>query len=132
MAEMIREINGGFPLADIVAVDLPSGMQSDTGKIEGDAVSANYTVTFTAPKVCQVLSPAAEHCGKLRVAPIGTPPAMFENDDSIQLSLVQPELFRRLLEPREMDSNKGRYGHVLVIAGGRGKTGAPAMTGLAA
>jgi hydroxyethylthiazole kinase-like uncharacterized protein yjeF len=132
MAEIIREINDGFPLADIVAVDLPSGMQSDTGKLEGDVVSANYTVTFTAPKVCQVLSPAAEHCGKLRAAPIGTPPAMFENDDSIQLSLVQPELFRRLFEPRELDANKGRYGHVLVIAGGRGKTGAAAMTGLAA
>jgi ADP-dependent NAD(P)H-hydrate dehydratase / NAD(P)H-hydrate epimerase len=132
MAEIIREINDGFPLADIVAVDLPSGMQSDTGRLEGDIVSANYTVTFTAPKVCQVLSPAAEHCGRLRVAPIGTPPDMFESDDSVQLSLVQPDMFRQLFEPREAESNKGRYGHVLVIAGGRGKTGAAAMTGIAA
>ena len=128
MAAIIREVNAGFPLADIVSVDLPSGMQSDTGKLEGDVVSANYTVTFTAPKVCQVLSPAAEHCGKLRVAPIGTPPSMIESD----LSLVQPDMFRHLFEPREVDSNKGRYGHVLVIAGSRGKTGAAAMTGLAA
>jgi hydroxyethylthiazole kinase-like uncharacterized protein yjeF len=128
VAAMIREINGGFPLADIVAVDIPSGMQSDTGKLEGDVVSADYTVTFTAPKVCHVLSPAAEHCGKLRVAAIGTPPNMIESE----LSLVQPAMFRHLFEPREVDSNKGRYGHVLVIAGSRGKTGAAAMTGLAA
>src|SRR5260370_18970498 len=101
MAEMIREINGGFPLADIVAVDLPSGMQSDTGKLEGDVVSADYTVTFTAPKVCQVLSPAAEHCGKLRVAQIGTPPSMLESD----LSLVQPGMFRHLFRRRAVASN---------------------------
>ena len=128
----IEAINQGFPLAQIVAVDVPSGMQSDTGNVQGVMVTADYTVTLTAPKVCQVLSPAAERCGKLRVAPIGTPPDLFEKDASLNLSLTQPEMFRHLFEPRELDSNKGRYGHVLVLAGARGKTGAAAMSGMSA
>jgi len=132
MAELIREINDGFPLADIVAVDLPSGMQSDTGKLEGEVIAADYTVTFTAPKVCQVLSPAAERCGKLRVSPIGSPAELFEQDGSIFLSLSEPGLFGHLFGSRKQDSNKGSYGHVLVIAGARGKTGAAAMAGIAA
>lgn len=128
----IRAINDGFPLAQIVAVDIPSGMQSDTGKLEGEVVTADYTVTFTAPKVCHALSPAADRCGKLNVAAIGSPPEMFEQDSSIFLSLVEPEMFRDLFAPRELDSNKGRYGHVLAIAGARGKTGAAAMAGISA
>ena len=132
MAELIRQINDGFPLADVVAVDLPSGMQSDSGKIEGEVITASCTVTFTAPKVCHVLSPAAERCGELRIAPIGSPPEMFEEDASVFLSLAVPPLFRTLFGPRDPDTNKGRYGHVLVIAGGLGKTGAAAMAGLSA
>lgn len=132
MAELIRQVNEGFPLADIVAVDLPSGMQSDTGKLDGEVIAADYTVTFTAPKACHVLSPAAERCGKLRVSPIGSPAEMFEEASSISLSLSEPGLFRHLFGAREPDSNKGRYGHVLVIAGARGKTGAAAMSGIAA
>lgn len=132
VVELIRQINEGFSLADIVAVDMPSGMQSDTGKLEGDVVSADYTVTFTAPKICHALSPAAERCGKLRVASIGSPPSLFEEDKSVFLSLSQPAIFRDLFGPRDLDSNKGKYGHVLVVAGARGKTGAAAMSGSSA
>ncbi len=131
-AEIVRRINDGFPLADVVAVDLPSGMQSDTGNIAGDVVEADYTVTFTALKICQVLSPAAELCGKLRLALIGTPSSMLPADGPSTLSLAQPEMFRALFGPRELDSNKGKYGHVLVVAGARGKTGAAAMSGFSA
>ena len=131
-AELIRAINAGFPLADVVAVDLPSGLDSDSGAIAGDAVHADHTVTFTAPKLCQALSPACELVGKLHVAPIGSPPELYEKDDSIWLALSEPTLFGHLFRPRAPDSNKGTYGHVLVIAGGRGKTGAAAMAGLAA
>jgi len=131
-AELIRAINNGFPLADVVAVDLPSGLDSDSGAIAGDAVHADHTVTFTAPKLCQVLSPACELAGKLHVAAIGSPPKLYENDASIWLALSEPALFTHLFRPRACDSNKGMYGHVLVIAGGRGKTGAAAMAGLGA
>ena len=132
MVALIREINGGFPRASVVAVDIPSGLASDTGAIQGEAVHANYTVTFTAPKLGQVLPPACDRVGELRVCPIGSPPALYENDDSIYLSVVEPAMFNRLLGPRSPGAHKGDFGHVLVIGGSRGKTGAAAMTGMAA
>jgi ADP-dependent NAD(P)H-hydrate dehydratase / NAD(P)H-hydrate epimerase len=131
-AGLIRAINDGFPLADVVSVDLPSGLNSDSGSVEGDAVRADHSVTFTAPKPCLVLSPACELAGAVHVAPIGTPPELYANDASIWLALSEPSIFRELFRPRPAESNKGLYGHALVIAGGRGKTGAAAMAGLAA
>ena len=132
MAGLIREINGGFPRAEVVAVDIPSGLGSDSGAIPGEAVQADYTVTFTAPKVGHVLPPACDHVGELRVCPIGSPPSIYEGDESIFLSPVEPAVFRHLLGPRPRGSHKGDFGHVLVIGGSRGKTGAAAMAGLAA
>ncbi|MBV8818518.1 MAG: NAD(P)H-hydrate epimerase, partial [Acidobacteriaceae bacterium] len=123
-AEWIHAINTGFPEAKIVAVDLPSGLQSDSGSVAGEAVRAHLTVTFTAPKPCHVLSPACEQLGKLVVAQIGSPTSLYENDPAIQLALSGPAMFRRLFQPRVPDSNKGMYGHALIVAGGRGKTGA--------
>ena len=130
--DFIRAINDGFPMADVVAVDVPSGMASDSGVLNGECVHAGHTVTFTAPKLCHVLAPAAERCGKLRIAPIGTPADLLEHDQNLWLALSEPALFRHLLLPRLADSNKGTYGHVLTLAGARGKTGAAAMAGLAA
>jgi len=121
-SELIDAINGSFPLADVVAVDVPSGQ----------AVRAQHTVTFTALKPCLVLSPACQMAGRIHVAQIGTPPELYQKDDSIWLSASEPRDFAALFEPRASDSNKGLYGHVLVIAGGRGKTGAAAMSGIAA
>jgi len=130
--EWIRAINGGFPAAEVLTVDVPSGLDSDSGAVPGEAVRASYTVTFTAPKLCHILSPACEYVGKLRVAPIGSPANLYEEDAAVYLSLSEPEVFRHLLAPRTADSNKGSYGHVLVVAGARGKTGAAAMAGVAA
>ncbi len=121
-AEMIDAINRDFPLADVVAVDVPSG----------ETVRAKHTITFTALKPCLVLPPACELAGHVHVVPIGTPPEMFEGDPGILLSMSVPTDFTALFRPRVSDSNKGLYGHVLVIAGGRGKTGAAAMAGIAA
>ncbi len=128
----IRRINGGFPDAAIVAVDIPSGLASDTGRRIGESVRADYTVTFTAPKSGQVLPPNCEEVGELLVRAIGSPPELFENDDSIFLSLAEPAQFRHLFAPRPPGAHKGSFGHVLVIAGSRGKTGAAAMAGMAA
>jgi NAD(P)H-hydrate epimerase len=132
MLEWIREVNSGFPLAKVVAVDIPSGLASDAAAGEGETVRADYTVTFTAPKVGQVLAPNFARVGVLRVAPIGSPPSLYEQDHSIFLSLVAPALFRGLFGPRKPWAHKGDFGHVLVVAGSRGKTGAAAMTGMAA
>ncbi len=131
-AELIQAINERFPQADVVAVDIPSGLDSDSGAIPGPAVHAAHTVTFTAPKLCQVVAPACLLAGQLHVVPIGSPPELFENDASLWLSLSEPSVFASLFLPRAPESNKGTYGHVLVIAGGRGKTGAAALAGIAA
>ncbi|MFN7997879.1 MAG: NAD(P)H-hydrate dehydratase [Bryobacteraceae bacterium] len=132
MLEAIREINRGFPLAKVVAVDIPSGMPSDSGHPAGEQARADYTVTFTAPKSAHVLAPNCDRAGELRVCAIGSPPEMFEEDAAIWLSLVEPRWFGHFLAPRPPDSHKGTFGHVLVIAGSRGKTGAAAMSGMAA
>ena len=129
MLQGIREINHGFPLATVVAVDLPSGMPSDSGEPAGEFARADYTVTFTAPKVAQAMPPNCDHTGELMVGAIGSPPELYAD---AWLALVEPAMFGELLAPRERAGHKGTYGHVLVVAGSRGKTGAAAMTGLAA
>ena len=130
--EGIREINSGFPLAKVVAVDIPSGMPSDSGEPSGECARADATVTFTAPKVGQVLAPNCDHVGELVVASIGSRPVLYEGDDAMFLSLIEPRMFAGVLEPRPPAGHKGTFGHVLVVAGSRGKTGAAAMAGLAA
>ncbi len=132
VAELIHEINTGFPGAKVVAVDIPSGLSSDEPRSEGEWARADYTVTFTAPKVGQVLPPGCDRVGELRVAAIGTPARLMEDDDRFWLSLSEAEDFRHLLAPRAPGGHKGCYGHVLVMAGSFGKTGAAAMCGLAA
>jgi ADP-dependent NAD(P)H-hydrate dehydratase / NAD(P)H-hydrate epimerase len=129
MLQGIQEINHGFPLATVVAVDLPSGMPSDSGEPAVEFARADYTVTFTAPKVALAMPPNCDHAGEVIVGAIGSPPELYA--DAL-LSLVEPAMFRDLLAPRKPSGHKGTYGHVLVIAGSRGKTGAAAMTGLAA
>jgi ADP-dependent NAD(P)H-hydrate dehydratase / NAD(P)H-hydrate epimerase len=129
--EGIRGINSRFPLAKVVAVDIPSGLPSDSGEPVGEFARADYTVTFTAPKAGQVLPPNCDSIGELSIGAIGSPPEMYETDDNIFLSLVEPGMFRHLLAPRPRSGHKGTFGHVMVIAGSRGKTGAAAMSGMA-
>ena len=125
----IREINSGFPGAKVVAVDIPSGMPSDSGEPAGECARADATVTFTAPKVAHALAPNCDHVGELIVAPIGSAPDLFED---IRLELVEPAMFPKVLEPRPHGGHKGTFGHVLVAAGSPGKSGAAVMCGLAA
>ena len=129
MLEAIREINHGFPLAKVVAVDLPSGMPTDSGDPVGEYARADASVTFTAPKPAHVLPPNCDRIGELRVGQIGSPRSLYED---AKLALIEPAMFARLLAPRDPAGHKGTYGHVLVVAGSPGKTGAAGMTGLAA
>ena len=129
MLDGITEINGGFPLADVVAVDIPSGLSSDSPEPVGPFARARYTVTFTALKIAQAMPPACDRMGEIVVAPIGSPAALYED---VRLALIEPAMFAPLLQPRPRWGHKGTFGHVLVVGGSRGKTGAPAMTGMAA
>jgi ADP-dependent NAD(P)H-hydrate dehydratase / NAD(P)H-hydrate epimerase len=128
----ILEINSSFPFAKVVAVDIPSGLSGESGVPPGAYVRADATVTFTAPKVCHAMPPACDLMGDLVIAPIGSPALLYEGDESVQLSLITPESIAALFAPRPSDSNKGKFGHVLVVAGARKKPGAAAMAGIAA
>jgi len=130
--DAIRAINSKFPIARVLAVDIPSGLAGDSATPPGEYVRADATVTFTAPKICHALSPARGLMGDLRIVAIGTPPSIYEDDASIRLALITPRSIASLFAPRDRDSNKGRYGHVLVVAGSHGKSGAAAMAGIAA
>jgi NAD(P)H-hydrate epimerase len=127
--EAIRLINRGFPLAKRVAVDIPSGLPSDLTTAPGEYVKTDLTVTFTAPKRSQCLSPSYEWMGILSVVPIGSPESLLE---SFHLNATTPDDLRHLFAKRIRNSNKGIYGHVLVAGGSVGKNGAPVMTGLSA
>jgi NAD(P)H-hydrate epimerase len=129
MLEGISEINTGFPLAKVVALDMPSGMPSDSGEPAGACARADYTVTFTAPKVSQVMPQNCDFIGELVVRPIGSPESLLE---ASQLSLIEPSMFRAVLTPRPKSGHKGTFGHALVVGGARGKSGAAAMSGMAA
>ena len=128
--DAIRIVNERFPLAKKVAVDIPSGLPSDETKPTGEFVRADYTVTFTAAKRSEVLSPIYEKVGKLTVVPIGTPEEICGTNPAFQLNLTVPDDIRCVFAKRPCNSNKGLYGHVLVVGGSFGKSGAPAMTGL--
>jgi len=131
--DAILAINSRFPHAKVIAVDIPSGMSGDSPVPPGTYVrDVDATVTFTAPKICHALPSARRLMGDLHVAPIGTPPSLYQSDATIQLALITPQSIAQILWPRVPDSNKGSYGHVLVIAGSFGKSGAAAMAGLAA
>lgn len=111
----------------VVSIDIPSGISSDTGQVMGCAVKAQYTVTFGIPKRGHYLFPGAEFAGTLYVEDIGFPSALLRSKD-IRAGVPQGEDIASMIPRRKRYSHKGTYGHVLVIAGSRGKTGAALMT----
>ena len=115
----------------IVAVDIPSGVTSDTGEVLGAAVKADLTVTFGLPKRGHYLYPGASHRGVLRVVDIGIPKSLVR-EIPCSLNLLTPEDIRQSLPARPVDAHKGNFGHALIIGGSIGKTGAAAMAAQAA
>jgi NAD(P)H-hydrate epimerase len=107
----------------VLAVDIPSGLSADSGQPLGVAVRATVTATFGHPKVGQLLHPGIGYTGALAVVDIGIPPEAVEAVRP-QTTLLEGATVGRLLRPRARDAHKGTFGHVLVIAGSRGKTGA--------
>jgi NAD(P)H-hydrate epimerase len=116
----------------IVAVDTPSGLPSDGEDAMGLVIWAHMTVTFTAPKIGQLISKDASCCGKLFVRGIGSPETLVEEIGKGKLRWAGPEEFAGLPLVREEDGHKGKYGHVLIVAGSVGKSGAAVMAGNAA
>jgi NAD(P)H-hydrate epimerase len=131
--EAIRLINDVAARIPVVAVDIPSGIASDSSEPAGASVRARLTVTFTAPKIGNILPPACDYNGDLVIAPIGSPEHLVASSGS-HLNLIDRRMVGRWLEAsrRTAHVNKGDVGKVLVIAGSRGKTGAACLAGEAA
>ncbi|MCX7793244.1 MAG: NAD(P)H-hydrate dehydratase [Thermodesulfovibrionales bacterium] len=129
LAQLVDKINSsGNP---VVAVDIPSGISSDDGSVMGKAIRADLTVTFGLPKRGHILFPGAEYTGKLYVENIGFPEELL-NAPFIKTELLTEDYIRALIPQRKRYSHKGTYGHVLIIAGSKGKTGACLMAARAA
>jgi hydroxyethylthiazole kinase-like uncharacterized protein yjeF len=132
-ADAIHLLNDHTDESPVISVDIPSGVASDSQTLIGPAVKADLTVTFTAPKIGVILPPAADLCGKLVIASIGSPAELITASSS-QLKLIdRSEVERWLADSRRSShANKGDVGKVLIVAGSRGKTGAACLAGEAA
>jgi ADP-dependent NAD(P)H-hydrate dehydratase / NAD(P)H-hydrate epimerase len=116
----------------VISVDMPSGLPSGNEDFGGPVIRADVTVSFTAPKVGQLLAPQADCVGKLVVRDIGTPRELRDDDPTLKLHWLEPGEFRGLPMVRKADANKGSFGHALVVAGSLGKSGAAVLSGRAA
>jgi NAD(P)H-hydrate epimerase len=125
-AARAKRSNGGGKL--VVAVDMPSGLASDAQDFGGPVVKADFTITLTAPKVGQLVLPSSSNCGVLIVRNIGTPPELLESDPHLKIHWIEPGEFRALPLARDPASNKGTYGHALIVAGSLGKSGAAVLS----
>ncbi len=113
--------------AKVLAADLPSGLQTDNGVPFAPCVAADVTLAFGFLKVGQALEPGASLCGELEVVDIGIPRAANQVLKEPHVYLLEESDVRGRLPSRKPDSHKGTFGHVLVVAGSWGKTGAAAL-----
>lgn len=116
----------------VIAVDLPSGWNADLTETYAEgAFRANAVVTFTAPKLAHAFGhlTAPDVFGPVVIAPIGSPDAAIRSEQKLTWTGTAKHIFEA---PRPFESNKGMYGHVLLIGGAAGKAGAPSMSSLAA
>jgi NAD(P)H-hydrate epimerase len=123
MAQIIGDLAKRPPSVPIVSVDIPSGLSSDSGEVACETVRAALTVTFAAPKYGHVLPPACDRVGELVVADIGIPTAVLA-ETGTRLWLLEAADAARAYGPRKPDAHKGTFGHVLIVAGSVGKSGA--------
>ena len=114
----------------VVAVDLPSGIHADSGRVLGCALKADVTVTFGWEKLGTALYPGKEYAGRVAVADIGFPAASLERRGAEYFTLEQGD--GKLVPVRPAASNKGDFGKVLVVAGSKGMSGAAYLSALAA
>ena len=130
METVVADVNAsGIP---IVSIDLPSGLSADTPHLVGDCIDASMTVTLGTPKLPLVLPPGEMHAGDVVIADIGIPSEVIDALDGPYVELLTPEQIRSLVEPRAVESHKGDFGRVTIVAGSRGKTGAAYMAAVGA
>ena len=128
-AEAIELINAAS--APVFALDIPSGLNGDTGVCVGSAVRADATITFIGLKRGMFTAEGPEFCGEILFSDLGTPAGMHAAIDA-EARLIRHEEVMLNLRARPRDAHKGRYGHVLVIGGDYGYQGAAILAGSAA
>ena len=109
----------------VVAIDVPTGLNGSSARLPGPVLSADMTVTFAGLKTCHVLPPACEHCGEIAIVDIGIPPNLLE--DGANLWWIDDHDVSLLLPHRPTAAHKGTFGHLGIIGGGPGRSGAVAM-----
>ena len=119
------------PACSILAVDIPTGVNADTGEADGSAVKADATVTMALPKLGLYLYPGAEHAGTIQVADIGMPSSLLKETEGNRI-LIEKELVQTMLPDRPKNAHKGSAGRVAVVAGSYGYVGAAALCSFAA
>ncbi|MDY3928147.1 MAG: NAD(P)H-hydrate dehydratase [Clostridia bacterium] len=122
--EIIESINKNCE--NIFSVDIPSGINADTGEICGVCVKADTTVTFAAYKLGLLLYPGADYTGNLTVKDISIPKYITEGQN-ININVIDREMIEGIMPERKADSHKGDYGKVLIVGGSTGMSGAVAM-----
>jgi hydroxyethylthiazole kinase-like uncharacterized protein yjeF len=115
----------------VVAIDIPSGINGETGHVLGTAIQADDTVTFGYLKLGHLLFPGREYAGQVHVKPIGLPLDSAQNVGAQTFTLDDYDVAQQL-KPRPRDGHKGTFGKVAVIAGSTGLTGAASMTSISA
>jgi hydroxyethylthiazole kinase-like uncharacterized protein yjeF len=115
----------------VTSVDIPSGLDSDTGLLKGAFIQADLTIGLALPKRSHLLFPSAGLIGELQIVDIGITSNVIDSQN-LELQVTEEADLRSWFKKRPTDSHKGSYGHVLVIAGSRGKGGSAALTSLAA
>ena len=118
-------------LVPVVAADLASGIEADTGRVLGAAVHADRTVTFTCPKPGHYVGQGALYAGKIRVCDIGIPDDLLE-EETLRTEIVDQKLAASWLPVRPADGHKGTFGKVYAVGGSVGLTGAPVFAARAA
>lgn len=111
----------------VLAVDLPSGANASAAEPFDPCLRAEITVTFAAPKLCHVFDPTAMLCGEVIVADISIPEVAIE-DEGVKLAVLTPREIQPLFPPRLAATHKGTYGHVAIVAGSFGKSGAAVLS----
>ena len=124
-AELVENINSLKKY--VVAVDIPSGLEGDSGEVNGTVLKADCTFAISCPKPVHIMKPAAHYCGKIFVIDIGFPKECYTENVSCEFSVAERAFVKSRLVKRVPESNKGTYGKLLCVCGSRNMQGAAVL-----
>lgn len=124
-AELVKNIN--LMKKCVVSVDIPSGLEGDSGKVNGEAIKADYTFAISCLKPVHIMKPAADYCGKVITVDIGFGNDCYSDGISAEFSTADDAFVKSRLIKRNAESNKGTYGKLLCVCGSRNMQGAAVL-----